>query len=116
MADLTMNLLGAGALFLIASVLMFLVYYFTSARSIEFGDKNSRVIYSLVQSVGLALMLAIGLGVLPMFLSKEGQPPDLIVTLVSLFILVLAFTFLQVLLTRELIKRGIIKMRPKMPK
>ncbi|MCD1294622.1 hypothetical protein CUJ83_06365 [Methanocella sp. CWC-04] len=96
-------------MFVLAWILLFALYYFTTPSYLEYGDKNSRYIYCAIYSLVLALVLAVGFAILPEISLEYGLVQALIVGLVMVFI----FTFIQAYIIRELAKRGMISIRRK---
>lgn len=107
--DITSALLPTGAMFVAGFVLLFLIYYFTSPIYTEYGDKKSRLYYSLFNALYFSLALAILFLVLPALSDSYGIWASIAVGLV----VILASTLIQVFAVTTLVKRGIIKMRQK---
>lgn len=105
-------ILQAAGMFVLAWILLFLLYYFTTPSYIEYGDKNSRYLYCAIYSLSLALVLSVGFALLPDLSLKYGFVPALLVGLIMVFI----FTFAQAYIIRELVNRGTLKMVRKVRK
>lgn len=102
-------LVSAIVMFVVAWVFLFVLYYFTTTSYIEYGDRNSRIIYCLVYSLNLSLVLALGFAILPDISIKYGIIQALLIGLV----MVVFFTFAQAYLIRYLVQNGIIRMHRK---
>lgn len=100
---------STGAMFSIGFVLLFLIYYFTSPLYTEYGDKKSRLYYSLLNAFYFSAVLAILFLVLPWLSDSYG----LLMSMAVGFAIILASTLTQVFAVSQLVKRGIIRMRQK---
>ena len=107
--DIVQTFLSAAVMLVLGFVILFIIYYFTSPFSARFDDKRSRVLYSLVNALYFALVLAIGFTILPILYSNNGM----IIALVACLIIVFVFTGVQVYVLGELAKRGILRMHSK---
>lgn len=96
-------------MFVLGFVLLFLLYYFTSPFYTQYADKRSRLIYSGVNAVYFALVLALFFAILPGLSVQYGTIPSLVVGIVIAFLA----TGIQVYVISTLVKRGYIKMRRK---
>jgi len=100
---------SAAVMFLIGFPLLFLIYYFTSPVYTEYGDRRSRLLYSLINSFYFSLVLAILFVLLPWLSDAYGMLPSLAVGLV----IILISTFTQVYAIALLVRSGFLKMRRK---
>ena len=105
----TTALYSIAVMFFVGFFLLFLIYYFTSPLYTVYGDKRSRLYYSLFNSFYFSLLLTILFSVLTMFMDSIGM----IATVIVCGIAILAGTALQVYIIAELVKRDIIVMRQK---
>ncbi|HTX44292.1 MAG TPA: hypothetical protein VMC61_06140 [Methanocella sp.] len=96
-------------LFFVGFALLFLIYYFTSPVYTEYGDRRSRLLYSLLNSFYFSLVLAILFALLPWLSNAYGVLPSLVVGL----IIILVSTFAQVYVIALLVRGGFLKMRQK---
>jgi len=97
------------AMFVIGFALLFFIYYFTSPMYTEYGDKKSRLYYSLVNSLYFSLVLAILFLVLP----KLSDAYGVLVSVAAGIVIILASTLLHVYVVTTLVRRGIISIRQK---
>lgn len=102
-------LISTAIMFIVGFAILFVIYYFTSPFSARFDDRNSRIIYSLVNALYFSVVLSIGFAVLPGLSSGYGIIVALLVGLVIVFV----FTAIQVYAISELVKRGILRMHSK---
>ncbi len=107
--DITAALASTAVTFVLGCVILFLIYYFTSPLYTEYGDKKSRLYYSLVNALYFSLVLAILFLVLPPLSESYG----LLVSLSVGLVIILASTLAQVYAVTILVRRGIIKIRRK---
>ena len=107
--DTTSSLLSTGAMFVIGFVLLFLIYYFTSPIYTEYGDKRSRLLYSLINALYFSLVLAILFLALPALSDRFG----LLVSIGVGIVIILVSTLAQVFTVTTLVKRHIIRIRQK---
>jgi hypothetical protein len=105
----TVALYSIAVMFFVGFLMLFLIYYFTSPLYTVYGDKRSRLYYSLFNSFYFSLLLTLLFSVLTMFMDRIGM----IATLAICAIAMLAGTALQVYIIAELVKRNIIVMRQK---
>lgn len=98
-----------GAVFVIGFALLFLIYYFTSPIYTEYGDKKSRLYYSLVNALYFSLALAILFLALPALSDSYGILASVAVGIV----IIIVSTLLHVYIITELVKRRIISIRQK---
>jgi hypothetical protein len=103
------TLISAAAMFVIGFVVLFLIYYFTSPIYTEYGNRQSRLYYSLFNSLYFSIILAVLYAVLPTLSGSMGMIPSLGVGVIIIFI----GTMAQVYIISALVKRGLIRMRPK---
>ncbi len=96
-------------MFFFGFLLLFVIYYFTSPLYTIYGDKKSRLYYSLINSFYFSLLLTILFSVLTIFSSSIGM----IASLVICGLAILIGTALQAYIIAELLKRNVIKMRQK---
>jgi hypothetical protein len=109
METTTSSLYSIAVMFFVGFFMLFLIYYFTSPIYTIYGDKKSRLYYSLVNSLYFSLLVTILFSVLTMLMDSIGM----IASLVICGIAILAGTIFQVYLIAELVKRNIINMRQK---
>jgi ABC-type multidrug transport system fused ATPase/permease subunit len=102
-------LISTAVMFIVGFAILFVIYYFTSPFSARFDDRNSRIVYSLVNALYFSVVLSIGFAVLPGLSSSYGIIVALLVGLVIVFV----FTAVQVYAISELVKRGILRMHSK---
>jgi hypothetical protein len=102
-------LLSTAVMFVFGFVALFLIYYFTTPIYTLYGDKKSRLYYSLINSAYFSLILAILFSLLPAISESSG----LVLALAVGIVVILIGTVLQVYFISSLAKRGIIKMRQK---
>lgn len=105
----TLDMYSIAVMFFFGFFLLFVIYYFTSPIYTIYGDKKSRLYYSLINSLYFSLMLTILFSVLTIFSSSIGMIASILVCGLA----ILVGTALQVYIIAELIKRDIIKMRQK---
>jgi hypothetical protein len=96
-------------MFFVGFALLFLIYYFTSTIYTEYGDRRSRILYSLINSLYFALVLAILFALLPGLSDAYGVLPSLAAGLA----IILVSTFAQVYAIAMLVRGGFLKMRRK---
>ncbi|MDI6898034.1 hypothetical protein [Methanocella conradii] len=102
-------LLSTAIVFALAFGVLFIIYYFTSPIYTEYGDKRSRLYYSLLNSLYFSLVLAILFAVLPGLSNSYGVLVSLAVGLV----IILITTAIQVYAVAALVRGGFLKMRQK---
>ncbi len=107
--DVPAALLSTGAMFVVGFVLLFLIYYFTTTIYTEYGDKKSRLYYSLLISLSFSLILAILFLVLPALSNSYG----VLIGIAAGLVIIVVATIAQVFITTVLVRRGVIKMRQK---
>ena len=107
--DASSTLLSTGAMFVIGFVLLFLIYYFTSPIYTEYGDRKSRLLYSIINSLYFSLVLAVLFLALPALSDRYG----ILASLAGGVVIIIASTTIQVLAITTLIKRRIINIRQK---
>lgn len=107
--DVSSALISTGTMFVIGSVVLFLIYYFTSPLYTEYGDKRSRLYYSLFNALYFSIVLAILFLILPSLSESSGMLISLAVGLV----IILASTLVHVYTIKVLVRRGIIKIKQK---
>jgi hypothetical protein len=107
--DVSSALISTGTMFVIGSVVLFLIYYFTSPLYTEYGDKKSRLYYSLFNALYFSIVLAILFLILPPLSESSGMLVSLAVGLV----IILASTLVHVYAINALVRRGIIKIKQK---
>ncbi len=105
----TIALYSVAVMFVFGFILLFLIYYFTSPLYTVYGDKKSRLYYSLINSFYFSLLLTILFTALTILSNGIGMIASLIVCGVA----ILVGSALQVYIISELVKRDIIKMRQK---
>ena len=96
-------------MFLIGFALLFLIYYVTSPVYTEYGDRKSRVLYSLINSFYFALVLAILFALLPRLSDAYG----VLASLAAGVVIIVVATFTQVYAVALLVRSGFLKMRQK---
>jgi len=102
-------LLSTVAMFIFGFVALFLIYYFTTPIYTQYGDKKSRLYYSLINSAYFSLILAVLFSMLPAISESCG----LVLALAVGIVVILVGTVLQVYFVSSLAKKGVIKMRQK---
>ncbi|BAI60252.1 conserved hypothetical protein [Methanocella paludicola SANAE] len=107
--DVSSALISTGTMFVIGSVVLFLIYYFTSPLYTEYGDKRSRLYYSLFNALYFSIVLAILFLILPSLSESSGMLISLAIGLV----IILASTLVHVYAINVLVRRGIIKIKQK---
>jgi len=107
--DLSSTLLSTGAMFIIGFVLLFLIYYFTSPIYTDYGDRKSRLLYSIINSLYFSLVLALLFLALPALSDRYG----ILASLAGGVAIIVASTTIQVLAITTLVKRRIINIRQK---
>ncbi len=96
-------------IFLATFALLFLIYYYTSPVYTEYGDRRSRLLYSIINAFFFSLVLAVLFALLPWLSGAYGMLPGLAAGLA----IVLITTFAQVYTIAFLVKGGVLKMRRK---
>ncbi len=110
LAETTGNILQSAAImFLLCFAILFIIYYFTSPVYTEYGDRRSRLLYCLVNSLFFSLALAILFAMLPRISDAYG----LLASLAAGLAIILVSTFVQVYTIAMLVKSGVLKMRRK---
>lgn len=107
--DVSSALISTGTMFVIGSVVLFLIYYFTSPLYTEYGDKRSRLYYRLFNALYFSIVLAILFLILPSLSESSGMLISLAIGLV----IILASTLVHVYAINVLVRRGIIKIKQK---
>ncbi len=102
-------IIQAATWFIVGFAFLFIVYYFTAPLSARFDDRKSRIIYSVVNALYFAIVLSVGLAIMPLFYDSYG----VIVTLLAALVIVVIFTAVQVYVISELVKKGILRMHSK---
>jgi len=102
-------LLSSAIVFVLAFLVLFLIYYFTSPIYTEYGDKRSRLYYCLLNSLYFSLVLTVLFAVLPGLSDSYGVLASLAVG----FVIIIIATFIQVYSVAFLVRGGSLKMRQK---
>lgn len=105
-----MNILVTSiVVFLAAWVILFVVSYIFTPFITKYGDRRSRIIYSVIYSLAFAIIVGIGYGVMPVISEQYGFLPTMVAALVFVFIL----TLIQNYVLNLLFRRGLLKMQRK---
>ncbi len=105
----TSTLLSTTVMFVLGFALLFLIYYYTSPFYTEYGDRRSRLYYSLINSFYFSFVLAVLFAVLPSLSETYGLIASLLVGMA----IVLVATITQIYVITTLAKRGVLKIRRK---
>jgi hypothetical protein len=98
---------------LVASwIVLCAVMYFIAPYFARFADQRSRIVYSAVYSLPVAIIFALGLGGAMSAISQS----NFLISLLVAFVIVLGLVMFQNFLLGMFISKGIIKMESKRPR